>query len=418
MLVPKASIPSASARALLHDGEFIAAESRGEPAVLRDRLEPPRDGDQHAIPVGMAHAVVERLEVVDVEEEHADALAGDARPIERLVERAKQLPAVGDARERILLRELLQLARALLDLGFESLLRIARGVARHRELLRHRVEGHGERVELADAAAGHHAGVLAARQAVGGGQQPPYRPHDAEDRREAEIEQHDEHHARSPTPRASGWGPAPWTANADAASGCRLLPASGGASGKRAGNSAASLRDSRAKASTADMRRSSFLKRATRVVVSACTSPVIAWYQSAPGERRSAASRSRSVAARVRSAPASGPVSSSRASNEPRVANVARTASSCARTSSSGSRATTRPRIFQLCSIDVLTRMSMPVSSPEYRVSSSRRTRRACTSASALFLCSATRRGSWLGAATGFVEILAERAFQRDRACA
>ena len=121
--------------ALLHEREFIAAQSRGEPAILRDRLEPPRDGDQHAIPVGMSHAVVERLEVVDVEEEHADALAGDARPIECLVERAKQLPAVGDARERILLRELLQLARALLDLGFETLLRIARRGARHRELL-------------------------------------------------------------------------------------------------------------------------------------------------------------------------------------------------------------------------------------------------------------------------------------------
>ena len=126
MLVPKARISSVVGGTLLHDGEFIAAEPRGESAVLRDRLEPLRDRDQHAIPVGMTHAVVERLEVVDVEEEHADALAGNARAIERFVERAKQLPAVGDARERILLRELLQLARALLDLGFEPLLRIAR----------------------------------------------------------------------------------------------------------------------------------------------------------------------------------------------------------------------------------------------------------------------------------------------------
>ena len=179
-------------------------------------------------------------------------------------------------------------------------------------------------------------------------------------------------------------------------SGCGF--ASGGASGKRAGNSAASLRDSRAKASTAAMRRSSFLKRATRVVVSACTSPVIAWYQSAPGDRRNAVSRSCSVAARVRSAAASGPVSSSRPSNEPRAANAARTASSCARTSSRGSRATARLEIFQPCSIEVLTRISMPVSRPEYRVSNSRRTRRDCTNLSALFLCSAMRRGSWLGA--------------------
>ena len=43
----------------------------------------------------------------------------------------------------------------------------------------------------------------------------------------------------------------------------------------------------------------------------------------------------------------------------------------------------------RLCSIDVLTRASMAVSMSEYLPSSSRRLRRACTSASALFLCSA-----------------------------
>ena len=62
-----------------------------------------------------------------------------------------------------------KLARALFDLGFETLLRIARGGARHRELLRHRIECDGQRVELADAAAGDDARVLAARQSVGGG---------------------------------------------------------------------------------------------------------------------------------------------------------------------------------------------------------------------------------------------------------
>ena len=134
MLVPKASISVGVGGALLHEREFIAAQPRGESVVARDGLEPPRNGDQHAISVRMAHAVVERLEVVDVEEEDADAFAGDARPIERLVERAEQLPAVRDAGERILFRELLQLLRALFDLRFETLLRITRSGARHREL--------------------------------------------------------------------------------------------------------------------------------------------------------------------------------------------------------------------------------------------------------------------------------------------
>ena len=94
--------------------------------IARDGLEPARDGDKHAIPVGMPHAVVERLEVVDVEEEHADALARDASSIKCFVERAEQLSAIGNARQRILLRELLQLTRALLDLGLEALLRVTR----------------------------------------------------------------------------------------------------------------------------------------------------------------------------------------------------------------------------------------------------------------------------------------------------
>ena len=90
----------------------------------------------------------------------------EARAFERLVQRDEQLPAVGDAGERILLGELLQLARALLDFGFETLLRIARCRARHGELLGHRIECHGQRVELANAATRDDAGI--ARRAPAG----------------------------------------------------------------------------------------------------------------------------------------------------------------------------------------------------------------------------------------------------------
>ena len=85
----------------------------------------------------MPHAVVERFEIVDVEEEDADAFARQARAFEGCIQRDEQLPAVGDAGERVLLRELLQLARPLLHFGFKTLLRIARCRACRSELFGH-----------------------------------------------------------------------------------------------------------------------------------------------------------------------------------------------------------------------------------------------------------------------------------------
>ena len=121
-----------------------------------------------------------------------------ARAFERCIQRDEQLPAVGDAGERILLGQLLQLACAFLHLGFEPLLGIARRRACHGELLSHRIESHGQRVELANASTRNHARIASACQPVGGGDHAPHRTHDAEDRHEADIEEYDQHRGAYP----------------------------------------------------------------------------------------------------------------------------------------------------------------------------------------------------------------------------
>ena len=261
---------------------------------------------------------------------------------ERLVERAEQLPAVGDAGERILLRELLQLARALLDLGFETLLRIARGGARHRELLRHRIECDGQRVELADAAARHDARVLAARQPIGGGQQPPHRPHDAEDGREAQIDSSTSSTTALTHATSERSGPASAT-GADA--GVVFLP--------RIRLRAAPRERVPATAPRACATRARKRRRPPGGAPRSGTAPR-AW-SSVPARRRSSRDTTRHPAngaapPRDRAVWPRGCVPHRRADPcpararrmIPRAANAARTASRCARTSSSGSRAATR----------------------------------------------------------------------------
>ena len=159
-------------------------------------------------------------------------------------------------------------------------------------------------------------------------------------------------------PPGSGWALSPRQARAPVSRlRLRSSPAVTALQGTAPAAAPPCLRDSRAKASAAARRRSSFRKSATRVVVSDCTSPVMAVYQSAPGDlaqrRLPVAQSGCEVALRA------GEQTGSRvhaASNAPGATNVARTRSSCARTSSSGWRAATRPGLVRLCSIEVLIR--------------------------------------------------------------
>src|SRR5579862_4110051 len=60
-------------RRLIRDGredrELVAADARDEVAVAKARADPLRELDQHTVAGAVAEAVVDRLEVVEVEEE-------------------------------------------------------------------------------------------------------------------------------------------------------------------------------------------------------------------------------------------------------------------------------------------------------------------------------------------------------------
>ena len=65
---------------LEQDRELVAAEARGHVGAARARVQPARELDQHLVAGGVAERVVDRLEVVEVEEDHrGGALVRGAR---------------------------------------------------------------------------------------------------------------------------------------------------------------------------------------------------------------------------------------------------------------------------------------------------------------------------------------------------
>ena len=95
------------------DGELVAAHpghrvlaADGLDQALADLLDEDVAG---GVPVG----VVDRLEVVEVDEEHADRLAHPARPDELLLDPVLEQPAVGEAGERVVPRHVGDLLQQL-----------------------------------------------------------------------------------------------------------------------------------------------------------------------------------------------------------------------------------------------------------------------------------------------------------------
>ena len=70
----------------------------------------------------MADAVIDVLEVIDVQKEDSQPALLGARPLDRGVEQYKELAAIRQMGQRILLRELAQLLHAHGGAGFEFLL--------------------------------------------------------------------------------------------------------------------------------------------------------------------------------------------------------------------------------------------------------------------------------------------------------
>ena len=84
--------------------ELVAAEARGGVGAADALVEPARDLDQHLVAGRVAEAVVDRLEVVEVEEDHGEPalLAPAAR--DRVAYALGEQRAVGESRDAVVER--------------------------------------------------------------------------------------------------------------------------------------------------------------------------------------------------------------------------------------------------------------------------------------------------------------------------
>ena len=96
-------------------GELLPAEARDEPALADDRRDPPAELDQHLVAGLVSVRVVDALEPVDVEQQHAGADRA-VRARQTRVERRAEPRAVGEAGQRIGRRLTLGLGERHLEL--------------------------------------------------------------------------------------------------------------------------------------------------------------------------------------------------------------------------------------------------------------------------------------------------------------
>ena len=83
------------------DPELVAAEAGDDVAGAQVGAQPRRDGAQQGVAGVVAEAVVDELEVVEVEEEDPDRRAGDRGAAERVVDRVDEAEPVGQAGEGV-----------------------------------------------------------------------------------------------------------------------------------------------------------------------------------------------------------------------------------------------------------------------------------------------------------------------------
>ena len=96
-----------------HDHELVTADARHEVSRTHALLQSPSDDAQHGIARLVTPQVVDRLEAVEVDEEHGEAVA----EIEARLEHLHEVRAVGEARERVVMGEVLELVTHVIELA-------------------------------------------------------------------------------------------------------------------------------------------------------------------------------------------------------------------------------------------------------------------------------------------------------------
>ncbi len=87
--------------ALEQDGELVAAEARGGVAGADARAQALADLEQDPVAGGVAEAVVDRLEVVEVDEDDGQADVVAAGAGDGVADALDEQRAVGEARDRV-----------------------------------------------------------------------------------------------------------------------------------------------------------------------------------------------------------------------------------------------------------------------------------------------------------------------------
>ena len=100
------------------DHELVATHPRDRVGLADASLDPPRDGLEELVPDRVAQAVVDRLEPIEVEEQHRDVLAGPPCGPERNLEAIEEQDTMRESGERIVLRLVLR-ARTFVHLEHE-----------------------------------------------------------------------------------------------------------------------------------------------------------------------------------------------------------------------------------------------------------------------------------------------------------
>ena len=128
-----------------HDEELVAAQARDEVARAHVAAQALRDFDQEGVAGGVAVAVVDLLEAVEVDEDAGELRAVAPRALDRLLERRREAHAVGEPGERVAVGERGDALARERDLGDvaadaavaeEVALRVVARLAAHREVAR------------------------------------------------------------------------------------------------------------------------------------------------------------------------------------------------------------------------------------------------------------------------------------------
>ena len=103
-------------RILEQDTELVAADARDHVALAHAALEQLGDLDQRLVARAMAESVVDRLEPVQIDEQHGRMAVIAADAGDQPLELALETPPVGKVDETVLVREMVELLDSLLQL--------------------------------------------------------------------------------------------------------------------------------------------------------------------------------------------------------------------------------------------------------------------------------------------------------------